>query len=236
MAMFAVTYQARARHPAWGKRFPTFTAPSIRGARACRSGPAVSLARRLWVGAILLACAKGGVANAAEWSAPGRCGANSLYSALRLLKHDVSWDELAEALPVDGRSGSSLDDLAKCAKSRGLNATVRRATPEELANIPTPFIMQLETDVGGARHCVTVTLVFQDSEENWRVRYIDGDTAALTLIDRNDLALRMTGDVLTLTDDRPPFATPGTQWLLAAAGLAVGALAVATIVLRRRRQ
>ena len=58
--------------------------------------------------------------------------------------------ELCDRLPHDGR-GSSLQELADCARGLGLDAFAIRATPDRLEELPRPFVAHVDD-----RHWVLV--------------------------------------------------------------------------------
>jgi ABC-type bacteriocin/lantibiotic exporter with double-glycine peptidase domain len=160
-----------------------------------------------------------------EWQRPGRCATNCLYVYLKICGHPVSsYDDVAAAVPVKEKRGTSLSDLAKAANQLGATVTPLRVEDSEFQRIPLPFIAHLDLlDRGGAGHFITVFKI----ESDGTVRYIDGSSGLQTACNINELRPVLTGFVLTKSAESlaPRSALPIVIGGLSF-GLLVGALTV----------
>lgn len=152
-----------------------------------------------------------------RWEQPGQCGANCLYVFLKASGQSVSsYDEVANAVPIQDKRGSSLSDLADAAQGFGAKVEMLKVAPEDLPDLTVPFIAHLDLlDSGGAGHFITVYRIDREGA----VRYIDGTSGLNTSKHLDELKPRLTGYVLAVPKKLSSSALP-----LAAAGLASGLL------------
>lgn len=162
----------------------------------------------------------------ARWAEPGRCGTNALYAMLRLSGHEVDFDDVYRATPVDPRHGATLQELADAAASLGVQVDVRRVQLSDIPRLATPFIAHLDlADVGGSGHFIVVSRVVK-IDKQWQISAIDGSRCIVTDQDLENLRTAFLGFVLMPADPRPVgwVGDSSLEWGAAAVGLVIGSL------------
>jgi ABC-type bacteriocin/lantibiotic exporter with double-glycine peptidase domain len=134
-------------------------------------------------------CAAGETAGPAVVTDERRCGVNAIFALLRVSRVDVSYGDVLDAVPVEDL-GSSLESMRAVAQERGLECDVVRATPDQLASIPLPFIAHF--DYGGqSGHYVVLIQRYGD-----RWVFIDGASGLEYSMYHGDLINRWSGVLL----------------------------------------
>ncbi len=107
------------------------------------------------------------------WRTVNRCGANSLYTFLKMNNASVSYDHLVRELEAN-LQGVTLKDLRDAAENRGVDCRVVKATPESLLSMELPVIAHFHVieDMG---HYVVVV-----AANDRRITTIDGTTAKIS--------------------------------------------------------
>jgi len=123
------------------------------------------------------------------------CGLNSLYLMLRLTGHDVTFDQVREAVTV-GPSGTSLLELRQAASRLGMRTAVQRCSMDELASLPKPVIAYFHSKdpepQGRPGHYVVVLRA-----DAAGVEIIDGNLAASFWYNAGHFEAEWSGHVLT---------------------------------------
>ncbi len=159
-------------------------------------------------GFLIVFIAVAAVAEVPNWSDPGCCGLNSLYCLLKVSGREVDYRQLANLVEVDKDKGSSLEDLRQVARQIGWRSEIYQMRPEDIADLPTPFLMHLELlDYGGAGHFVTVLQVDEETDDGRLFRFFDGGTSRITHQKLSSLKPMMSGYVLLAEQ------SPGDGWL-----------------------
>lgn len=149
------------------------------------------------------------------WRTARCCGLNCLYVMLGVHGHQVSYSKLEEILDI-GPRGSNLLDLRKAATRFGIRTEVVRAAPRDLERIRLPAIAHLErTAQGDEGHFVLVV-----EYRSKAITILDGTTALRRELSMDEFRRMWSGHLLTIRDNRSPWARP----LLASLGLGVVAL------------
>lgn len=127
----------------------------------------------------------------ADYQEGTKCGPNSLFVFLILSgRPDVSLEQINELLR--GSDSTSLLPLRNVAIKLGVNAEVRRYSPEDLASLPLPAIIQYKQ--GDSILPYHFKVVYKVDAE--RFYFIDGTTAAMSSGRNSVLPNKWTGYAL----------------------------------------
>jgi hypothetical protein len=75
------------------------------------------------------------------WLETNACGPNSLFVLLKVLGKNVTLDQVKDRVKCDPVRGCTMADLSEAASALGVPADVRFVRPNELADVPFPFII-----------------------------------------------------------------------------------------------
>jgi ABC-type bacteriocin/lantibiotic exporter with double-glycine peptidase domain len=99
----------------------------------------------------------------------------------------LTYDEIQDGLAV-GAGGTSLADIRLFLEKNGLDCIVIKTDPAHIGDQRLPLIAHWEEEKDRSGHYVVVTAVGKD----W-VEYIDGTTAAISVLTLADFSKRWTG-------------------------------------------
>ncbi len=142
------------------------------------------------------------------------CGPTALYIWLRLLGHDVAYDEVSRCVPV-ARQGTSLAQLAEGARRWTRGARVLRVSPDEIERLRLPVIAhgRFRGQTSNEGHYVVVVKVTPVGAV-----CIDAGRGLRVEIAKSDFAAFSSGYVLT---QRDTLASWNRQVAILALGLGV---------------
>lgn len=110
-----------------------------------------------------------------KWRQPSDCGVTSLYVLMRLLGHNISIEEVIDSVPVDRRSGCSLELLSASSSKLGFPAVVQFVNPESLSSMPFPLIVHstgsLKTGVGHYR----LVVAYSPKKKQYAIINVDSE-------------------------------------------------------------
>lgn len=81
-----------------------------------------------------------------EWREWGDCGPSALFVLMKLEGRDADLWELKDEVPADPIRGSSLEALAEASEKFGFPVDVRYVNPQDIIDIPRPFILHGVTE------------------------------------------------------------------------------------------
>lgn len=164
-----------------------------------------------------------------------RCGPNGLYVLLRLKGIPVKYDDVMKSMTLTDR-GIDIDTLQKTARSFGLDAEVRKLTPEELEHSPKPILVHLNTPAsapGRSREPTGHFTVVTKVDSGGYVQGIDTSNALFTSWSVDHYARGASGYCLVPVES-------ARSWLVRPRGLFLTGtfvlLLVANLVLMARKQ
>jgi hypothetical protein len=134
------------------------------------------------------------------------CGVNAIYICLRALGSDVTYKQVADAVPV-GQYGANMADLVSVARSHGLNfQALKDVSPAQLAEMRRPIIAHFNSpEVGEDGDALDhfVVLVAYDKEKK-QFHQIDPSACTHMQLSDNYVARAFSGHCLAL-DGKPLF-------------------------------
>jgi rhodanese-related sulfurtransferase len=96
------------------------------------------------------------------------CGVLTLYSAARLLNHEIDVVDLLKPEYIGSREGSSLGELEQAAHDIGLQAAIiRNASLRELRSTDLPMILHVSTPETPTKYDHYVLCAFSDGRSAW---------------------------------------------------------------------
>jgi hypothetical protein len=122
-----------------------------------------------------------------NWRTANLCGVNSTYAMLRYHKVEAKYDDVRSQIGFNEQAGTSLQSIAECLESFGLDVIKAKSNTSDLKRFPLPIIAHLETNSlrGSDRptfgHYVLVYLLDDDM-----VYFMDGTTGMLKEASRQE--------------------------------------------------
>lgn len=121
------------------------------------------------------------------WRTQNKCGVNCTYIVAKLNSCNISYNTIEDSLPVR-HNGSSLLDIKHLLEEKGLECSAIKTDPVHLGQCEPPIIVHWEEDSATSGHFVVITFIGR----GW-LEYIDGTTAALSVISLADFSKKWTG-------------------------------------------
>lgn len=128
------------------------------------------------------------------WQTGPKCGPVALYFLLRLKGIDASMDRVIGAVPL-GEAGASLADLKKAADRFGLPTRTVAFTPEDMSNLPTPYIVHYNLSGSDDSKGNHFDVIFK-SFGNQRCNFLDTTNCVVRSGDYGAMSGRVSGYAL----------------------------------------
>jgi hypothetical protein len=115
-----------------------------------------------------------------NWRTINLCGVNSTYAMLRYHQCQASYDDVRSRLNFNEQEGTSLQSIAECLESFGLEVIKAKSKTSDLLKYPLPVIAHLETNSSRGSDGTTFghyVLVYQLEDDH--VYFMDGTTGML---------------------------------------------------------
>lgn len=137
-----------------------------------------------------------------RWRRPGDCGRSAAYVVLKLLGSDIEFERVASAVSIDPVAGCTMQSLQHAMESLGVTARVRFIDPEELSNVPRPFILHSADSLNESAGHFTVVAAFKASNRQYGI--VDTSDEGFKWIPEASLQRQLSGYVLVLDGNREP--------------------------------